>query len=600
MSSSSSSTSSSHPSSSARFTSDLSFSSYASGLFGLVTSLDRLWDIECDQQEFLIVCSTLHKILTNIILHPAELKYRSLSLSNAALQRRLLRFPSASEFLTCVGFGLSIEQGESKLTLSKIQENTETIEYAREILEKAQNSINQEMETRESAESATEESMDEQVYEVEMIKDERLVDGQWEVLVHWRGYSAAEDTWEPLENILDKQIITDFRQTKERKNKEIDEIPPVFNYDITVFRPALNSLYQDILRESDDKCDQQEKFHRSLLLLDRLASNLLLQDEQYRRINLDKDKLKYLITPYKGALNFLTFIGFQPLDPQQVNGAIMEFKESEQWKTRIERSRAIIKLIAAEFPIDQQLKELKELGPIDRNVQVFEEQKRNPEQTIGQSSSVESGDHSLIFAVAAAERRKIAELSRTDVIVTKQKREEIKAEKRRIYHETIIRCSFPNEKCAIQMSFRPQEKIEQLFKELSMWIETGEILLTMIPATPVTLSSHGSLSFQSAGLIPAASFIVKQSGALKQATLALKKPINYQENRVPTAANAAELENIKRKEIEEAKQLITGSKQPKVREFNEEEEIERRIKLLDKHSKTKAVPKWAAGLGSKK
>ena len=35
-------------------------------------------------------------------------------------------------------------------------------------------------------------------YEVESIKDRRIVKGKTQYLVHWAGYGSEDDTWEPL------------------------------------------------------------------------------------------------------------------------------------------------------------------------------------------------------------------------------------------------------------------------------------------------------------------------------------------------------------------------------------------------------------------
>lgn len=45
----------------------------------------------------------------------------------------------------------------------------------------------------------------EQEFEVERLLDRRLVRGQEQFLVRWRGYSQFDDTWEPVENLANAQ-----------------------------------------------------------------------------------------------------------------------------------------------------------------------------------------------------------------------------------------------------------------------------------------------------------------------------------------------------------------------------------------------------------
>jgi hypothetical protein len=103
------------------------------------------------------------------------------------------------------------------------------------------------------------------------------------------------------------------------------------------------------------------------------------------------------------------------------------------------------------------------LGPIDRALRVFDVNNPVAAAALAASSSSSRaypalssptegegtgnasdarGDLALVMAASAVERRRVAELSRTDVIVTKQKQAEIKEASKRKYHATLIKITF--------------------------------------------------------------------------------------------------------------------------------------------------------------
>ena len=61
----------------------------------------------------------------------------------------------------------------------------------------------------------------EPVYYVERILDDRLVRGQRQYLVRWEGYGHTEDSWEPLENFNTKTPVRQYWQEKEADKRRM-------------------------------------------------------------------------------------------------------------------------------------------------------------------------------------------------------------------------------------------------------------------------------------------------------------------------------------------------------------------------------------------
>ena len=54
-------------------------------------------------------------------------------------------------------------------------------------------------------------------WEVERILQDKFIRGKQHFLVRWKGYSSAEDTWEPRHNLTHaKQILTDYLNQQQR------------------------------------------------------------------------------------------------------------------------------------------------------------------------------------------------------------------------------------------------------------------------------------------------------------------------------------------------------------------------------------------------
>jgi len=67
--------------------------------------------------------------------------------------------------------------------------------------------------------SSANSSADEPEYEVDRIVDDRVEDNEKQYLIRWKGFTAEDDTWEPVTNLDCPEIIDAYEEAK-RKKKE--------------------------------------------------------------------------------------------------------------------------------------------------------------------------------------------------------------------------------------------------------------------------------------------------------------------------------------------------------------------------------------------
>lgn len=60
---------------------------------------------------------------------------------------------------------------------------------------------------------------DEAEYEVDRIVDDRVEENEKQYLIRWKGFSADDDTWEPVTNLDCPEIIEGYEEAKKKKRE---------------------------------------------------------------------------------------------------------------------------------------------------------------------------------------------------------------------------------------------------------------------------------------------------------------------------------------------------------------------------------------------
>lgn len=69
-------------------------------------------------------------------------------------------------------------------------------------------------------------SSPEEEYVVERIYDKRINNGKVEYFLKWKGYSMAENTWEPVEHLACSELIKEFEELLKKKQEKKLEVKP--------------------------------------------------------------------------------------------------------------------------------------------------------------------------------------------------------------------------------------------------------------------------------------------------------------------------------------------------------------------------------------
>lgn len=214
--------------------------------------------------------------------------------------------------------------------------------------------------------------------------------------------------------------------------------------------------------------------------LAKVTGNLLRTpvNPQHLRINIANATVYKKFAQFAGAREYLAFLGFKESSnaapaaaaaagsdaaaapaattSPSADGAAqyLVLSESDLNSDQIKLQRALSMLQQARndalLTEAEQLQQ--QLGPIDRSLRVFDvnnvsSSSARAHPVLASASEEPSagdsrGDLALVLAAAAVERKRTADLSRTDIIITKTKQAEIKEAAKRKYHVTLVKVTF--------------------------------------------------------------------------------------------------------------------------------------------------------------
>lgn len=114
----------------------------------------------------------------------------------------------------------------------------------------------------------------ERIYRADFIKKRRVRKGRVEYLVKWKGYQSRDSTWEPEKNILDRSLILDYNQRKDRR-----KIGKRRRSEVENFKPSGSPLYPAFTDDKNNNYTKNSSHQTRHFLFDKSNGNRKIDEE---------------------------------------------------------------------------------------------------------------------------------------------------------------------------------------------------------------------------------------------------------------------------------------------------------------------------------
>lgn len=569
---------------------------------------------DAPNQLFTTALNVLYKIVDNLVnsRHTRQHKYRTLKIDASALHSKLTKYPASVQLLQHLGFVPDLTDG-SRYTMNDDTEDEILIDNVHELIRLAKEHEETMSITYQSnhADSATvlhsqTQPQPQQSHDTQPFHDNNAHDGgdDSDAAAYDREIQRLRDEADRLEQqrtgIKSSKNNSNFNDTSmsnaitddindSSKWHELDRLrspEPEFDdraadedmraierdYNIADVRIALNTLF-------DELNQNKQQFQSVTELLMKITNNLLQStDAKYRTINLTNKVLSSKLSPYTGAIQYLLFIGYNYADSN--NPLLLTLSGDNEDSFKIQRAMSILKRVMNEQQLNDDELDAIRLGPIQRNIQLFHYNPSYATQRSNTSMSTSTSlpsptstdidndsrhDLKLLMSASAESRARYEQLSRTDIIVTKSKREEMKKELERKYDYCVVRViitdnnqsnnSLNNMEHAvmIQSYYRAYERLEDVINTIRHVLSdtNNSIELLLPPNTKLIQSTHGTQSLKQLSLQPACTLICRFVGDVSPRSLLSKQyvdtiqPMNQSSIETPRCVNLHDIEQAK-------------------------------------------------------
>lgn len=558
-------------------------SAYTKQLLKFADVLTRLHTQTTTPADYTTTLTTLSTITHNLATTPLQPRYTTLNLNLPILQRRLVRYPAALEWLRLIGFeqddgeATGVEGGERMVLRGELDKKV--VEVAVQVIEggleeakldeEKAAGTQQQPPSRDRANSgdvdirSSQEEEDrklgERLQREENSRNNRTTKAP---------AAAAEPVEEQRETDADMRVnlqadynISDVKRALSALKQQIQSALSNSSSSSSSSSASLSSSSSSLPIIDSHNHAASDAYLASLNLLHKLTTNLLPTNQQqpphdkYRTLKLSNPTLHSKLACYPAALDYLRFLGFEERSEEGEEG-VMRVERVDG--VRVERAAAILqRVIQAETPSDEE-REHRMLGAVDRELRVMEYEPAvlNERLAAREEEPSDAPDLKLLLTVAAEDRRRNEMYSRTDAFLTRNKQAELKQRYKRHYTRTLLRVVCQPDNSIITAYFRPLETLASLFTLLTPLLQPDKAttaVLRLPPQQKLTLHNDGHKTVQSLGLVPAATLLIGDTDATATPTRWLRDEVWQGRTGmvvvpVPVAENAAEIAEKKRED----------------------------------------------------